>query len=102
MADGLEITCETKRKVKDNTKIFSFFWPEQLINMVMGEYQSRNIFEKIEEELSSVWDIITLMYLLVIQVQFLGRQLYVKSEDTIHELDIRAGGIYRNAWHLNP
>lgn len=66
MADGLEITREAKREVKDNAKTFSLFWPEQLINTVMGEYQSRNIFEKIEEELSSVWDIITLMYLLVI------------------------------------
>lgn len=79
MADGLEVTCDTEitpRIIKDNAKILKkfFFLPEQLINSVMGGYQSRNIFEKIEEELSPVWDIITLIYLLVIPVKFWGKQ----------------------------
>lgn len=33
MADGVEVTCETKREVKANDKIF--FWPEQFINTVI-------------------------------------------------------------------
>lgn len=55
-----------REKLRTMPRFFPFFWSEQLINTVMGEYQNRNIFEKIGEELNSVWDIITLMYLLVI------------------------------------
>lgn len=44
---------------------------------MMGEYKSRNIFEEVEDELSPV-DIITLKYLLAIQVKFLERQLDIQ------------------------
>lgn len=54
MADGLDIMCETNREVKDNAKVYGFFWPEQLIETVMGDYLRRNIFKKVEEELSPV------------------------------------------------
>lgn len=50
-----------------------------LIEIAMGKYQSRNIFEKVEEELSLVWDVISLIYLLVIQVKFFGRQLNMRA-----------------------
>lgn len=48
-----------------------------LIETMMGEYKSRNIFEEVEDELSPV-DIITLKYLLAIQVKFLERQLDIQ------------------------
>lgn len=50
-----------------------------LIEIAMGKYQSRNIFEKVEEELSPVWDIITLLSLLVIQVKFFGKTVEYAS-----------------------
>ena len=74
MADGLDVMCETNREVKDNAKSFGVFDLSNWLKL-MGDYLRRNIFKKVEEELSPVWGRITLIYLVVIQVKLLGRQL---------------------------
>ena len=54
MAAGSEVTCETRREVilgislgylRDNAEVL--FGPEQLIEIVMGDYLWRNIFFKV-------------------------------------------------------